>query len=117
MERYLYIFRGGDAVSAQQSPETWQAHMQKWGAWMKGLAEKQILDGGEPLEVAGKQVNGKNKMVIDGPFMEAKETVGGYLIVKASSLDEATEISKGCPILEHDGKVEIRQLKKVDMPK
>jgi hypothetical protein len=116
MERYLFIFRGGDAARAQESPETWQAHMQKWGAWMKGLAEKQILEGGEPLEVDGKQVNGKNKMVIDGPFMEAKETVGGYLIVKAGSLNEATEISKGCPILEHDGKVEIRQLKKVDMP-
>ena len=116
MDRYLLIFRGGDAASAQKSHELWQAHMQKWGVWMKNLAEKQILEGGEPLETAGKQVNGKNKLVIDGPFMEAKEAVGGYLIVKATSLDEAVEISKGCPILEHDGKIEIRQLKKIDMP-
>lgn len=116
MEKYLFIFRGGDSDRDTQSPEQWQAHMQKWGAWMKGLAEKGILVGGEPLETAGKQVNGKKKIVTDGPFMEAKETVGGYLMVNASSLDEATEIAKGCPILEHDGKLEVRQIKKIDMP-
>jgi hypothetical protein len=116
MEKYLYIFRGGDDVREQQSLEAWQTHMQKWGAWMKGLAEKGILVGGEPLELEGKQVNGKNKVVTDGPFIEAKETVGGYLIVNANSLEEATEISKGCPIFEHDGKLEVRQIKKIDMP-
>lgn len=116
MERYLFILRGGDAARAQESPQAWQEHMQKWGDWMKGLAEKQIFEGGEPLENAGKQVNGKGKLVVDGPFIEAKETVAGYLIVRASSLDEAAEISKGCPILEHDGKIEIRQLKKLEIP-
>ena len=116
MEKYLFIFRGGDNDRTSQSPEQLQAHMQKWGAWMQGLAQKGILVGGEPLEKEGKQVNGKKKIVTDGPFMESKETVGGYLIVNASSLEEATEISMGCPIFEHDGKLEVRQIGKIDMP-
>lgn len=114
MEKYLYIFRGGERND--QSPEQMQANMQKWGMWMKALAEKGNLVGGEPLEKEGRQVNGKQKMVTDGPFMEGKEAVGGYLIVNANSLNEATELAKGCPIFEDDGKLEIRQLVKMDMP-
>lgn len=116
MEQYLYIFRGGDENRDAQSPEEWQAHMQKWGAWMSGLAEKGILLGGEPLDNAGKVVNGKQKVISDGPFVELKETIGGYLVVQAASLDAATELALGCPLLEHDGRVEVRQIKHFDMP-
>ncbi len=82
---------------------------------MAGLGEKGQLAGGEPLQPHGKQVNGKAKVVTDGPFIEAKEMVGGYLIVNAKDIDEAVEISKGCPIFEEDGKVEVRQLQKMEM--
>ena len=116
MEKYMYIFRGGDNGLDTASPQQMQANMQKWNEWMKTLAEKGNLAGGEPLEKEGRQVNGKQKLVTDGPFMEAKEAVGGYLIVKANSLDEATALSKGCPIFENDGKLEIRKIVTMDMP-
>ena len=114
MEKFMYLFRGGDA--ADQSPEAMQAHMQKWFNWMGDLSQKGVLVGGEPLQRAGKQLNGAGIAPTDGPFIEAKEMVGGYLIVNARDLDEAVELAKGCPGLEVGGKVEIRPIQKMDMP-
>lgn len=115
MAEYLFLFRGGDAETAQQSPELWQAHMQKWMQWMGGLKEQGKLIGAQPLVTTGKVVTGTKKVVTDGPYMEGKEMVGGYVACKANSYDEAVEISKGCPILEHDGIVEVREIKELNM--
>ncbi len=116
MKEYLLLFRGGDASTMQQSPDAWQAHMQKWMLWMGGLQEKGQLVSAQPLEQSGKQVFGTQKVVTDGPYMEGKEMVGGYLMCKANNYDEAVEISKGCPILEfEDGHVEVREIKELKM--
>ena len=110
MTKFMYLFRGGNERMAELSSEEKQAHMQAWGAWMKGLGEKNILIDGLPLSSAGKQVSKRGAVVSDGPYTEGKEIVGGYLIVKAASLDDAVEISKGCPIFENDGMVEVREI-------
>ncbi|MCR9063547.1 MAG: YciI family protein [Cytophagales bacterium] len=116
MKQYLLLFRGGDSNLAEQSPEEQQAHMQKWFAWMGGLAEKGQMVGAEPLFTTGKTVTGKDKIVSDGPFAEGKEMVGGYLICNAQSYDEAVEISKDCPVLEfEDGSVEVREIQVIEM--
>ena len=70
---------------------------------------------GEPLDKTGKVLRGRAKSITDGPFVEGKEIVGGYLIVNAGSLDQAVEISKGCPIFEHDGSMEVRQVQELNM--
>ncbi len=113
MEKFMFLFRGGDTHihNAKDSKETME-YIQTWTTWMQGLGEKGILAGGEPLQTTGKLVNGKNKVVTDGPFMEANEMVGGYLIVNAKDINEAVEISKGCPIFEENGKVEVRPIQK-----
>jgi hypothetical protein len=114
MEKFIYLFRGG--MPANLSPEDMQAQMQRWMKWMEGLGQKGTLVGGEPLQTTGKQVNGKKKVVTDGPFVEAKEMVGGYLVVNAKDINDAVEISKGCPIFEYDdGKVEVRPIQKMEM--
>ena len=110
MAKYMYLFRGGDAARAAISPEEMQVHMEKWKAWMGSLAQKEQLVDGLPLSGDGKQVVGKSAVVHDGPYAEGKEIVGGYLIVNAESLDEAVTISKGCPIFEHEGNVEVREI-------
>jgi len=85
-------------------------------AWFKELAENgHVKDRGQPLERAGKLVNGKRKTVTDGPFAETKDVVGGYTLILAKDLDEAAELSKGCPILEVDGQVEVRPVMKLNM--
>lgn len=117
MKEYLYIFRGGDAarLDQQKDPEKWALHMGKWKTWMESLAQKGQFSGGQPLAPEGKVLKGKAKKLTDGPFVEAKEIVGGYLLVKASDLNEATEIAKGCPLFEHDGIVEIREINQLAM--
>ena len=82
---------------------------------MESLGKNGSFVAGEPLNPTGKQVNGKKKTVTDGPFIEAKEMVGGYLIVNAKDIDEAVEISKGCPIFDMDGKLEVRQIQKLSI--
>ena len=111
MKEYLLLFRGGEGAALQQSPEKWQAHMQKWMEWMNGLKDQGKLIGAQPLTAEGRVITGNKKIVSDGPFMEGKEMVGGYLACKADSFEEAVEISKGCPILEYDnGIVEVRKI-------
>jgi hypothetical protein len=111
MEKFMYLFRGGNDMG--NSPEERQAHMQKWYQWMQSLSQNGTFVAGEPLQGGGKQVNGKNKVVTDGPFTEAKEIVGGYLIVNANDIDHAVEISKGCPIFDSNGKLEVRPIQKM----
>lgn len=117
MKEYLLLFRGGDArrIDSQQSPEAWQAHMQKWMLWMQSLTEQGKFSGAQPLTNEGKVVSGGGNTVIDGPYMEGKEIVGGYLICKADSFDEAVDIAKNCPIFEHEGIVEVRQINATGM--
>lgn len=115
MEKFIYLFRGGAAENPAISAEAMQAHMQKWYEWMQRLIQGGVMLAGEPLESGGKQVNGNKKTVTDGPFIEAKEMVGGYMVINAKNMDEAVEISKGCPTFEMDGKVEIRPIRKMDM--
>lgn len=115
MSNFLYLFRGGDARRLQQSPEEMQEHMQKWGVWMGSLREKGQLVDGLPLGKEGKVVEKAGEIITDGPFAEGAEVVGGYLIVTADNLDNAVEISKGCPVFEHGGNVEIREIMSMDM--
>jgi hypothetical protein len=116
MEKFMFLFRGGDhhAHNAKDSKEA-KENMQAWMNWMGDLGQKGILTGGEPLQPQGKQVTGKNKVVTDGPFMEAKEFVGGYLIINAKDLNDAVKISKGCPIFEENGKLEVRPIQSMEM--
>lgn len=116
MKEYLLLFRGGAKNMSGNSPEEHQAHMQKWMQWMGTLTKEGKFVGAQPLNSTGKQVTGNKKVVTDGPFMEGKEMVGGYLICKADSYDAAVEISKECPILEYeDGVVEVREIQELKM--
>lgn len=116
MKEFLLLFRGGNDSMAAQSPEQAQAHMQRWRDWMTKLGKEGKFVGAQPLNKAGKTVAGQNKVVSDGPFMEGKELVGGYLICKADTIDEAVAISKGCPLLEFaDGVVEVRKIEELSM--
>ena len=105
MSDYLFIFRGG--MPANLSPAEMQASMKKWTGWIGGIAQAGKLKGGQPLEKGGKVIHAK-RVVTDGPYAEAKDLVGGYLIVTADNLDAALAIAQGCPAPEEGGSVEVR---------
>ena|ERR1700679_1155302 len=110
---YLYWNRREDqARMAAASPEEKQKIMQKWMTWMETLKKSgNLKEVGAPLEFTGGVVEGPKKIVTDGPYAEAKDVVGGFSIVTAKTLAEALELSKGCPILELGGLVEVRAIR------
>jgi hypothetical protein len=113
MSEFTYLFRGRDTSA---SPEQMQKTMEKWVVWFKDLGAKgHIKDPGHPLEHTGKVVTGKKKIVNDGPYAEAKDVVGGYIVIEAKDIEQAVELSKGCPILDVGGSVEVRPIQKLTM--
>ena len=108
MSDFAFLYRGRDTNA---SPEQMQKTFEKWRAWFKQLGEQgHLKDIGHPLENSGNVVKGKQKSVTDGPFAEAKDVVGGFTLIQARDLAQATELSKGCPILEIGGSVEVRPI-------
>ena len=112
MEKYMFIFIGGDP--SHLSPEAQQAHMGKWFAWVEKLRKENRYVSGEALMPGGKTIKGVKKAVTDGPYAEGKEVVGGYFVVHAKDINEATEMAKACPDYELDGVVEVREVVKFD---
>ncbi|MES2379795.1 MAG: YciI family protein [Bacteroidota bacterium] len=115
MKDFLLIFRMDvNTPQPQLSPDEIQAMMKPWQDWMGSIAaQNKLVDQGNRLEPNGRVVK-PNNIVTDGPFVEIKEAVGGYTIIKAASFDEAVEISKGCPILHVGGHVEVRAIIPMD---
>ncbi len=115
MKEYLFIYRADTDSHAMQDDAVANDHI-KWKTWLEGLAKKGNLSNpGNPLAAGGKVLSGKTKKITDGPFIEAKEIIGGYSIVKAGDLSEAAELAKGCPGLEYGGTVEIREVNQLAM--
>lgn len=112
MAIFMYLFRGNQReVQRSMSPEQMQQTMKKWMGWIDTLKKSGHVKAlGERLDGTGKVVRGKAKNVTDGPYVEVKDAVGGYMLVEAKDIDQAVELSKGCPILEVDGTVEIRPI-------
>ncbi|WP_299184464.1 YciI family protein [uncultured Aquimarina sp.] len=110
MKEFLMLIRGGQEKYIIASPNEMQKHLEHWQEWMGGLTKEERLLGGQPLIKEGNTLLERGKKVIDRPFAEGKELVGGYLLIKADSLDQATTIAKGCPSFEYDCSVEIREI-------
>ncbi len=113
MQEYMLIFRHQDGHKVA-SPEQIQQWMKQTMDWIGGIAaqNKFVSGKGLPFDEA-KVVRNRNakKVVTDGPFGEIKETIGGYVVVKANSIDEAVEFAKGSPVLQGDGNsVEVRKV-------
>lgn len=105
MQEFLLVFR------REHKPEM-KSTMKQWQDWMGSLgAQNKLVNTGNPLEEEGKVV--KTSVVMNGPYVETKETVGGYTIIRANSLEEAAELAKGCPVLYDDGNVEVRPIRPI----
>ena len=110
MKEFMLIFVGADYSRLNLSPEETQTQMQLWFEWVDKLKAQDIYVEGRPLTPAGKVVTGETPVVTDGPFAEVNELVGGYFIVKADSLDKASEIAKDYPDYPYGGSVEVREV-------
>jgi hypothetical protein len=107
-KEYMLIFRDTDWHKGL-SPEEMQQVVGQWMTWFSRLKDEGRVTAGSPLEPEGKIVSGKGgRLVVDGPFAESKEAIGGYFLLKVESLDEAVDIARECPGLPYGVKVEVR---------
>jgi len=107
---FLFVYRSEPFDMSKVSPEQMQQSMDRWSKWIgQGFAEGWMLDPGDALLPEGRIVN-RDRVVTDGPFVESKELVGGYSVIKAASFDEAITYAKNCPNVTEGGSLEIRQM-------
>jgi Uncharacterized protein conserved in bacteria len=114
MDEFILIFRHEDGNKVA-SPEQIQIWMKQTMDWISGITAKNKFVGGNGLPFQDAKVVRHKGVVTNGPFGEIKETIGGYIIVKADTVDEAVDFAKGCPVLQGDGNsVEVRKIAKRD---
>jgi hypothetical protein len=112
--QFLLLFRHPQD-GPDPSPEEMQQIFGQWMAWMKGMKAKGQFVVADRLEDGGKVLRGPaGSTVTDGPFAESKEIVGGFVIVTADSLADASAIARGCPGFAYGTIVEVRPIE--DLP-
>ncbi len=113
MEEFILIFRHMDGGKVA-SPEQIQAWMKQTMEWLDGIAAKdKLVSPGNGLSFEDARIVHHDGVVVDGPFGDIKETIGGYIIVRADSVDEAVAFAQGSPVLQGEGNtVEVRKIYK-----
>ena len=109
---YMLLFRdSGPDHYRRLSPEQRQQLLTRWNAWYDGLVTQGKLTDGRPLEPERRVISGsRGERVVDGPFAEGVEAIGGFFLLTTDDLDEATAIGQQCPGLAYGITVEVRQV-------
>jgi hypothetical protein len=118
MTEFVFLFRSDDAAQdeALGTPERAQKSLQRWLSWIRELESGgHLKDPGQPLDRSGRVVRGKDQVVTDGPYVEAKDMVLGFIVIEARDIAHATELSRGCPIVKGGGSVEIRPVGRLSL--
>jgi hypothetical protein len=107
-QKYLFLHRSQPGHGqGPPSPEQMQAMFAKWNAWKEKFKDN-IVDWGDQLKSGGKVVSASG--VSDGPFIEAKEVIGGFMIVSAESLEHAIAIAQEMPAMQPGTRIEVREM-------
>ena len=109
MKEFLFLFRRDFTTREKQpTPEEFKKHLDHWHEWLGRLAEQDILARQVQRWDGEGRIVSQGKSIVNGPYAEIKESIGGMIIIKATDYEAAEEIAMGCPILELNGTVEIR---------
>ncbi len=109
---FLLLFRNTQ-LEKRLSTEEIQEAMRRLNEWLGRWSERGQMKAGQPLGDEGKVISGtRQRAVADGPFAEAKEAVGGYVLVEAADFEEAMKIAGEWPLLDYDATVEVRPVLK-----
>lgn len=104
MRKFTLLFRAGGSYTHRD-----RLTNQRWAAWIKDLdARGLIANFGQPLDKAGRLIEGHGRHLRSMSFAELKDTIDGFVVLAAHNIDEAVEISRSCPIFEEGGSVEVR---------
>jgi hypothetical protein len=105
MANYLLAYTGGSGMA--QDPAEREAAMAKWGQWFQTLGAA-VVNPGNPLgQSASIESAGANGA--------AKSGLSGFSVIAADSLTAASEMAKGCPVIEGGGKVDVYEAIPIEM--
>lgn len=108
MKEFMFIFRQPSYDYSEASPAEMQDLYKKWKDWVGGIADQgKLVQTGIRLAEEGKVLR-SGGVITDGPFVEIRERLGSFMVIKAENLEEATTLAHGCPALDAGGSVEIR---------
>lgn len=109
MQKYLFIRRGSASggTPEQPAPAQMQELYAAFDTWKKKF-KAEIADMGGRLKSGGKVVRASG--VTDGPFVESKELVGGFMIVSAENLDRAVQVAREMPGMTPGASIEVREI-------
>jgi hypothetical protein len=119
MPNFLVIARDVPGERTELSPEEIQRVIERYHAWGMALAaQHRLVDVHKLRDGSGRVVRGAagGMSVIDGPFAEGKEIVGGYWVIQADDLDDAVEALASHPHLQSKGALEIREIETLNLP-
>jgi len=110
MKEYLMLIRENQEAYEKMTSEEMQQCIELHVKWVEEMTSNGNFKDASPLMPDGKIIKGREKLVTDGPYIEAKEAVSGYYILLAASLEEAAGIASDCPDLDMGASVEIREI-------
>jgi hypothetical protein len=115
MAKYMLILGGADLDKRSGNPELSKVMLQRYMAWMGSIRESGRYVASHKLhDQTGARLSVRGGQVVEGPFVEAKEAVGGIFVIEAASLEEAVNVGRACPVLDlQNGYVEVRVLEEV----
>ena len=106
---YLLLIYGNEADQATMTQEQGEQVMAAYVAYTSALQQSGALKSGNPLHPTSSATTIRGSRVLDGPFSETKEQLGGYYLIDVPDLDAALQWAKRCPGTEH-GSVEVRPI-------
>jgi hypothetical protein len=118
MTMFMLMVGGADLDKRSGNPSFRPMMLERYMAWVRGLQERrQFVESHKLYDQTGRRLTIRGGEVIDGPFIETKDAVGGIFVVEAESLDEATAVARTCPALDlQNGYVEVRAIEMARLP-
>ena len=115
MSKYLLIAGGADVDKRSSNPALAPVMLERYMAWLQDLRNRGKYVTSQKLhDQTGRRLTIRGGEVIDGPFIESKDAIGGFVLIEADSLDEATDLARGCPNLDmQNGYMEVRVIEEV----
>ncbi len=108
MKEFLLLFRQPSYDYSNTSPKEMQELSKRWYDWWKNIDKQGKLSSRGPRLANEGKVLKSGGVIIDGPFVEIREILGSFIVVKADSLDDAVTLAHGCPAIDQGGSVEVR---------
>lgn len=110
MNKYLLLLHEQVDLMQNLSPTEMEELIGSHIAWASQLAEEGHLIVGEGLQDSGITITGKESVLGNSTYLEAKEMIGGFYLIQAIDIDSAIEIAKNCPCHHYGGTTEIRPI-------